>query len=229
MPNLTRKSLGMHLPLEFQTKSNILVAGVGGGYDVVCALPVALSLRGSGHRVHLASYSFSQLDQTDAEQVAEGLYQVTPSTGAPPTSKENRIEKNPRIAVAEEQINVDGFLVRATSYSGSELTKHAKAKAIPNGDLSRASLVPGSVVAWFPPSSGDGTQDSPPLVGDVLAVHAPVVAPVDHEVGSIVHRQIPTLHVIRRLYLIKTGPVRVAEANVQPRTFSLSFERLPAT
>ena len=85
MPNLTRKSLGMHLPLEFQTKSNILVAGVGGGYDVVCALPVALSLRGSGHRVHLASYSFSQLDQTDAEQVAEGLYQVTPSTGAPPT------------------------------------------------------------------------------------------------------------------------------------------------
>lgn len=91
---------------------------------------------------------------------------------SPPTSTENRIEKNPRIAVAEEQINVDGFLVRATSYSGSELTNHAKAKAIPNGDISRASLVPGSVVAWFPPSSGDGTQDSPPLVGDVLAVHA---------------------------------------------------------
>ena len=75
----------MNLPLEFEPNSKILVAGVGGGYDVVCALPVAFSLREAGHQVHLASYSFSQLDQTDAAQDKEGLYQVTRSTGAPST------------------------------------------------------------------------------------------------------------------------------------------------
>jgi hypothetical protein len=41
--------------------SRVLVAGAGGGFDVYCALPVALKLRESGHEVHLANYSFTNL------------------------------------------------------------------------------------------------------------------------------------------------------------------------
>ncbi len=50
----------MNLPLNLRGKT-ILIAGCGGGYDVVCALPVALELAAQGNRVHLASASFTDL------------------------------------------------------------------------------------------------------------------------------------------------------------------------
>ena len=52
----------MNLPLELSNKT-VLVAGCGGGYDVVCALPVALQLEAQGNRVYLASASFTNLDK----------------------------------------------------------------------------------------------------------------------------------------------------------------------
>jgi hypothetical protein len=59
----------MHLPFELEPNSSILVVGAGGGYDVVCALPVSLSLRALGHQVHLGSYSFTTLE--DVKGAAE--------------------------------------------------------------------------------------------------------------------------------------------------------------
>lgn len=49
------------VPYEMEEGSRVLVAGCGGGYDVVCALPIALELRRLGHTVHLASYGFTEL------------------------------------------------------------------------------------------------------------------------------------------------------------------------
>jgi hypothetical protein len=55
----------------------VLIAGCGGGYDVVCALPVALALKAAGHPVHLANYSFTDLHEaTECPQVDGCLYRV---------------------------------------------------------------------------------------------------------------------------------------------------------
>lgn len=51
----------MQLPIDLPPRARVLVAGAGGGFDVVCALPVALALREAGHQVHLANYSFTNL------------------------------------------------------------------------------------------------------------------------------------------------------------------------
>src|SRR5574341_1507437 len=41
---------------------NLLIAGMGGGFDVFCGLPVYFELLGQGRSVHLANLSFSELD-----------------------------------------------------------------------------------------------------------------------------------------------------------------------
>lgn len=51
----------MELPFKLPERSRVLIAGAGGGFDVYCALPVALKLRECGHEVHLANYSFTNL------------------------------------------------------------------------------------------------------------------------------------------------------------------------
>ena len=40
---------------------NLLVTGIGGGFDVYCGLPIYLELRRRGFGVHLANYSFSDI------------------------------------------------------------------------------------------------------------------------------------------------------------------------
>lgn len=55
----------------------VLVAGCGGGFDVICALPVALHLKQQGKSVHLASYSFSELREIGgAEKRSSRLFRV---------------------------------------------------------------------------------------------------------------------------------------------------------
>ncbi len=41
---------------------NLLIAGMGGGFDVFSGLPLYFALRGQGRTVHLANLSFSELD-----------------------------------------------------------------------------------------------------------------------------------------------------------------------
>jgi hypothetical protein len=61
-------------------KKNVLLAGCGGGYDVLGAVPLLHELRAAGASVHLASLSFAYLNGLDgAAQDAEhpNLYAVT--------------------------------------------------------------------------------------------------------------------------------------------------------
>lgn len=68
----------MNLPISLPAESNILVAGAGGGFDIVCALPVILSLKSLGHNVELANFSFTHLTKlTDVLKPMENLYGVT--------------------------------------------------------------------------------------------------------------------------------------------------------
>ena len=40
---------------------SVLVAGMGGGFDVFCGVPILLTLQQAGHTVHLANLSFSDV------------------------------------------------------------------------------------------------------------------------------------------------------------------------
>jgi hypothetical protein len=89
------------------------------------------------------------------------------------SSEETRGKRRRTPVVAEEQTEIDGFFVHAKSTSDSPRTlKRMKLWANQVEDLSREDLVPGSVVTWLPPEYDDGTKDSSPLVGNVLAVDA---------------------------------------------------------
>ena len=50
------------VPFELRPGSRVLICGAGGGWDFVCGLPIALELEARGHRAHLLSYSFTDLD-----------------------------------------------------------------------------------------------------------------------------------------------------------------------
>jgi hypothetical protein len=62
----------------------ILVAGAGGGYDVLGAVPLLVDLEHAGRDVHLGSLSFCYLDGLpDARQVDGALYEVTAAAATP--------------------------------------------------------------------------------------------------------------------------------------------------
>lgn len=53
------------------------MAGCGGGFDVICALPVALALKHQGLSIHLASYTFSEVKEVGgAERVDDKLFRL---------------------------------------------------------------------------------------------------------------------------------------------------------
>jgi len=75
----------MKLPSEVPSRSGVLVAGCGGGFDIVCALPIILALRAAGHRVHLANYRFVDLHQVgNARRPLQQLYRVDAGSTPPP-------------------------------------------------------------------------------------------------------------------------------------------------
>lgn len=53
----------LNLPIFDQVADcqNILIAGMGGGYDIFCGLPIYFALRERGHNVHLANFSFANI------------------------------------------------------------------------------------------------------------------------------------------------------------------------
>lgn len=56
----------LNLPTFEQLSScqNLLIAGMGGGYDICCGLPIYFELQKRGCRVHLANFSFSDIENS---------------------------------------------------------------------------------------------------------------------------------------------------------------------
>lgn len=54
----------LNLPIldQLADSENILIAGAGGGHDVLAGLPIYFTLRDLGKTVHLANYSFTQFE-----------------------------------------------------------------------------------------------------------------------------------------------------------------------
>ncbi len=64
--------------MKIPAARRILLAGAGGGYDILGAVPLLYDLEADGHEVHLASLSFSYLNGLDrAREIPEqSLYEV---------------------------------------------------------------------------------------------------------------------------------------------------------
>jgi hypothetical protein len=61
------KKMRLNLPIELDEKSNVLIAGAGGGFDVFAGLPLSYELRSRGHVVRLFNYSFTDLERAKCE------------------------------------------------------------------------------------------------------------------------------------------------------------------
>jgi hypothetical protein len=53
---------------ELEESSNVLIAGAGGGFDIYSGIPIFLNLLHHKKNVYLASYSFTNFEDTDAKK-----------------------------------------------------------------------------------------------------------------------------------------------------------------
>lgn len=72
----------MNIPFfkEIDAARKVLIAGMGGGFDVFCGLPLYFSLKKAGKAVHLANLSFTELGFCDGERPVPSLVRVLPGT-----------------------------------------------------------------------------------------------------------------------------------------------------
>lgn len=65
---------------RLEPSRRVLVAGAGGGFDVLSGLPIAFALRRLGKTVHLANLTFTYLGATSARQLEPNLHVVDRET-----------------------------------------------------------------------------------------------------------------------------------------------------
>lgn len=73
----------LNLPIFEQLSEceNVLIAGMGGGFDIFCGLPIYFELRHAGYNVHLASLTHASLKRLrGARRITPTLIGVLPST-----------------------------------------------------------------------------------------------------------------------------------------------------
>lgn len=78
--------MDLNLPIFDQVANckNLLIAGMGGGFDIFCGLPIYFELKKRGLNVHLANYSFSPFEHLSKGIVlTESLVGITAATETP--------------------------------------------------------------------------------------------------------------------------------------------------
>ena len=76
--------MDLNLPILNQLTGckNLLIAGMGGGFDVFCGLPIYFELRNHGVNAHLANFSFSDIESVDfGIRLTKTLVGITPKEG----------------------------------------------------------------------------------------------------------------------------------------------------
>src|SRR5919108_783534 len=76
----------LNLPILNQLSNckNLLIAGMGGGFDVFCGLPIYFELKKHGIHAHLANFSFSDIENIDfGLRLTKTLVGVLPKAGRP--------------------------------------------------------------------------------------------------------------------------------------------------
>lgn len=77
-----RKKMDLNLPIFHQLSNckNLLFAGMGGGFDVFCGLPIYFELKKHGINAHLANFSFSDIESVDfGDRLTKTLVGITPN------------------------------------------------------------------------------------------------------------------------------------------------------
>lgn len=73
--------MNLNLPVFDQLANcrNLLIAGMGGGFDIFCGLPIYFELKKHGINAHLANFSFSDIENVDfGIRLSKTLVGVTP-------------------------------------------------------------------------------------------------------------------------------------------------------
>jgi hypothetical protein len=73
--------MNLNLPILDQLANckNLLIAGMGGGFDIFCGLPIYFELKNHGINAHLANFSFSDIENVDfGVRLSKTLVGVTP-------------------------------------------------------------------------------------------------------------------------------------------------------
>ncbi|MFC9998169.1 DUF1152 domain-containing protein [Nocardia sp. NPDC127526] len=65
---------------KFSGVERILIAGAGGGFDLLSGLPIAFELHGRGKEVFLANLTFTAVGRTGAIPLAPGVFEVHADT-----------------------------------------------------------------------------------------------------------------------------------------------------
>ncbi len=71
----------LNLPIinELTNCKNLLIAGMGGGFDIFCGLPIYFELKKHGINAHLANFSFSDIESVDfGNRLTKTLVGITP-------------------------------------------------------------------------------------------------------------------------------------------------------
>jgi hypothetical protein len=68
---------------KLKPAQRVLIAGIGGGYDVYCGLPLFFHLRKCGKEVQLANLSFTHLHAVDGRKLAWAATEVTADSRGP--------------------------------------------------------------------------------------------------------------------------------------------------
>lgn len=80
---------------------NVLVAGMGGGFDVFCGLPIFFALQERGQRAHLANLTFSPTDAIQgATRLTPALAGVTADAPSPLLDAVGSLLADPQLAAA---------------------------------------------------------------------------------------------------------------------------------
>ncbi|WP_218001040.1 hypothetical protein [Nocardia aobensis] len=61
----------------------ILIAGAGGGFDLLSGLPIAFALHEHLETIFLSNLTFTPITRTDARPVAAGVFEVDADTDCP--------------------------------------------------------------------------------------------------------------------------------------------------
>jgi hypothetical protein len=73
--------MDLNLPIlnQLSTCKNLLIAGMGGGFEVFCGLPIYFELKKHGINAHLANFSFSDIENVDfGNRLTKTLVGITP-------------------------------------------------------------------------------------------------------------------------------------------------------
>lgn len=75
--------MNLNLPIldRFTNCKSLLIAGMGGGFDIFCGLPIYFELKKLGIQAHLANFSFSDVENIDfGIRLSKTLVGVTPKS-----------------------------------------------------------------------------------------------------------------------------------------------------